>query len=234
MRNRMRHFAFLSVIAACLAQPRAQNQTNVTVEGDQADKAKDTVKVVPEGYKVVPDGNGGTVAVPDQAYTPPDTASEVGAIPKDQTKVLQNRKEAKRFTGAGFGPAGFGNIDERMPAYDVYVGRFWEVNRFAAIKALGEVASDFNNATLSSLQLGANMYASPTAFSPYIGGDLGLGYGMVPGDRNFGFNVGASVGALLFRTSNAQMNLEGAAQMMLSQLDDKNTSLYTARLGVLF
>jgi hypothetical protein len=234
MRNRMRYFAFLSLIVACLGQSRGQSQTNITVQGDQQNQAKDTVKVAPEGSKAVPNDNGGTTVVPDQAYTPPDTATEVGAIPKEQTKVLQNRKEAKRFTGAGFGPAGFGNIDERMPAYDVYVGRFWEVNRFAAIKALGEVASDFDNATMSSLQLGANMYASPTAFSPYIGGDLGLGYGMVPGDRNFGFNVGGSIGALLFRTSNAQMNLEGAAQMMLSQLDNKNTSIYTARLGVLF
>jgi hypothetical protein len=90
---------------------------------------------------------------------------------------------------------------------------------------------------MGSVKMGANLYASPTDFSPYIGGGLGLGYGAIPGDRDFGFNVGAQIGAMLFRTSNAQMNLEGSAEMMLSQLDNGNDgtpSVYAARLGVLF
>ena len=174
--------------------------------------------------------------VEDPSYTPPDTARQVGAIPAEQTKVLQNRREAKRFTTVGFGPAGFGNIDERTPAYDIYAGRMWEVNKFAAIKALGEVTSDFDKATMGSVKMGANLYAAPTDFSPYIGGGLGLGYGALPDDQQFGFNLGAQVGALLFRTSNAQMNLEGSAEMMLSQLDNGGgvPSVYSARLGVLF
>ena len=112
----------------------------------------------------------------------------------------------------------------------------WEVNKFAAIKALGEVASDFDKATMGSFKMGANLYAAPTDFSPYIGGGLGLGYGALPDDQQFGFNLGAQVGALLFRTSNAQMNLEGSAEMMLSQLDNGGgvPSVYSARLGVLF
>ncbi len=219
----------------------AQSQTNITVHGDDANTPltkHDTVQVVPPGTKIVPGqatGTGGTgvIAVPDPSYTPPDTAREVGAIPPEQTKILQNRRESKKFTGAGFGPAGFGNVDEKMPAYDIYAGRFWEVNKFAAIKALGEVASDFDKATLANVTLGGNLYAAPTDFAPYVGGGLGLGYGAVPGDRNFGFNVGASIGALLFRTSSTQMNLEGSAEMMLSQADSP-PSVYTARLGVLF
>ena len=159
---------------------------------------------------------------------------EVGAIPDEQTKVLQNRREAKRFSTAGFGPAGFGNIDERAPAYDLYVGRMWEADRFAAIKALGEVASDFDKAAFGTISMGANLYASPTDCSPCIGGGLGLGYGAVPDDRDFGFHVGAQIGALLFRTSNAQMNLEGSAEMMVSELGDGMPSIYAARLGVLF
>jgi hypothetical protein len=76
----------------------------------------------------------------------------------------------------------------------------------------------------------------PNDISPYVGAGLGMGYGAVPGDQSFGFNLGASVGALLFRTSNAQMNLEGSAQTLLSELgDDENIpTVYAARLGVLF
>ncbi len=209
-------------MAVAMGSSWAQNQTNITVQGEgQTAPAPvhDTVKMVP-----------------DQAYTPPDTAREVGQIPAEQTKILQNRREAKRFSTAGFGPAGFGNIDERSPAYDIYAGRFWEVNKHAAIKALGEVASDFDRATMANVTLGANLYALPTDISPYIGAGMGMGYGAIPGDRAFGFNLGASVGALLFRTSSAQMNVEGNAQTMLSELgeSDENLSVYSARLGVLF
>lgn len=228
----------------CLGQSAGQSQTNITVEDGGSSTAVpvtpvDTVHKVPPGTEVIggsTTGGSGDIVVTDPSYTPPDTASEVGAIPQSQTKVLQNRKEAKRFSTAGFGPAGFGNIDERTPAYDLYVGRMWEVNKHAAIKALGEVASDFDKATLANVTMGANLYAAPTDFSPYIGGGLGLGYGAVSGDRDFGFNVGAQIGALLFRTSNAQMNLEGSAQMLLSELEDGEgqPSVYAARLGVLF
>jgi hypothetical protein len=234
----------------CMGHAAGQSQTNITVQGDGTSSGApgtvktpvtppDTIKHVmpPAGTAVTPSQpvvGGSSTVIKDSSYTPPDTAREVGAIPPDETKILQTRREAKKFSTAGFGPAGFGNIDEHTPAYDLYVGRLWEVNKFAAIKALGEVASDFDRATLGNVSMGANFYASPTDFSPYVGGGLGLGYGTVPGDRNFGFDVGAQIGALLFRTSNAQMNLEGSAQMMLSSLGNGDPSIYSARLGVLF
>lgn len=247
--SNIKAFSSAAIAAAlCLGQAMGQSQTNITVQGEgkavtepqpPAVVQPDTVKRVAPGTVTTPHEHvvgGSATVVEDPSYTPPDTARVVGAIPAEQTKVLQNRREAKRFATAGFGPAGFGNIDERTPAYDLYVGRLWEVNKFAAIKALGEVASDFDKATMGSVKMGANLYATPTDFSPYVGGGLGLGYGMIPGDREFGFNLGAQVGALLFRTSNAQMNLEGSAEMMLSQLDNGNgaPSVYSARLGVLF
>jgi hypothetical protein len=239
----------MSAAILCLGHAAGQSQTNITVQGEGTTSSApgtvqtpvtppDTVKRVTPGTVVTPNehvvGGSGTTVVEDPSYTPPDTAKEVGAIPPEQTKVLQNRREAKRFSTAGFGPAGFGNIDEHTPAYDLYVGRMWEVNKFAAIKALGEVASDFDKATLGNVTLGANLYAAPTDFAPYIGGGMGIGYGTIPGDRNFGFDVGAQIGALLFRTSNAQMNLEGSAQMMVSELGNGDPSIYAARLGVLF
>jgi len=120
------------------------------------------------------------------------------------------------------------------PASSFVTGKIWEVDSHAAIKGLAEVASDFNHTSIVDLNLGANLYALPTDFSPYVGGAMGLTYGSVPGDRAFGLNIGASLGALLFRTSNAQMNLEGNAQMMLTELNHEKPSIYSARLGVLF
>ena len=237
--------AALSAAVLCLGQAAGQSQTNITVQGEGTTSSvpatpPDTVKhVVPPTGTVTPDnhavGGSGSMVIKEETATPADTSREVGRIAPEDTKTLQNRREAKRFSTAGFGPAGFGGIDERTPAYDLYVGRMWEVNKFAAIKALGEVASDFDKATLGNVTVGANLYASPTDFSPYIGGGLGLGYGAIPDERNFGFNLGAQVGALLFRTSNAQMNLEGSAQLMVSDFGDHEApSVYAARLGVLF
>jgi hypothetical protein len=242
--------ATMAAALLCVGHAAGQSQTNITVQGDGTSSGApgtvktpatppDTVKHVmpPAGTGAAssqPVVGGSSTVIKDSTYTPPDTAREVGSIPPDETKILQTRREAKKFSTAGFGPAGFGNIDEHTPAYDLYVGRMWEVNKFAAIKALGEVASDFDKATLGNVSMGANFYASPTDFSPYVGGGLGLGYGTVPGDRNFGFDIGAQIGALLFRTSNAQMNLEGSAQMMLSSLGNGDPSIYSARLGVLF
>jgi hypothetical protein len=235
----------------CVGPAAGQSQTNITVQGDGTSSGApgtvktpvtppDTVKHVmpPAGTSANPGATvgvgGSSTVIKDSTYTPPDTSREVGRIAPEDTKTLQTRREAKKFSTAGFGPAGFGNIDEHTPAYDLYVGRLWEVNKYAAIKALGEVASDFDRATLGNISMGANFYASPTDFTPYVGGGLGLGYGTVPGDRNFGFDVGAQIGALLFRTSNAQMNLEGSAQMMLSSLGNGDPSIYSARLGVMF
>ena len=172
------------------------------------------------------------VAVQDQGV---DT---VGDIEPSDTKRLQRRKEAKRFSMAGFGPAGFGNEvmddkDDRM-SYDIYLGRAWEVNPRAAIKSIAEVTTDFDDNHLADLSLGANFYALPTDFSPYLGGDLGLGMGRANTENVFGFTAGAGIGAMLFRTSNAQMNIEGGAEVMLSELEDEFPTVYSATVGVLF
>src|SRR5690606_35950962 len=212
-------------LSALLGGAWGQDQTNITIQDGDGREATDT--------GVTARGNDENAS--ERPYSPPDTASEVGAIPPGETKTMLRRKESKKFSTAGFGPAGFGNIDEKVPAYDLYVGRVWEVNPHAAIKAIAEAASDFDRATLVDFQLGANFYALPNDISPYIGGGLGLGYAMASDDNAFGFNLGASVGAQLFRTSNAQMNLEGSVRMMLTDLDDNGPpSVYSARLGVLF
>jgi hypothetical protein len=220
-------FLVLSALAAF-----GDNNVNIIREEDQ-EKA------------VVPQRDTTIVMKPDtlsdsarnaerQSYT----SDTVGAIRPSETKTLQRRHESKRFTAAGLGPAGFGNVDEDNPSYDFYVGRFWEVNPHAAIKALGEVTSDLDDNHMVDFNLGSNLYALPTEVSPYVGGQMGLSYGRgmgEPKDNDFGFNVGASIGALLLRTADAQMNLEGNAQVVLTDMEtDDMPTVYSARLGVLF
>lgn len=164
---------------------------------------------------------------------------EVGMLERNDVNQLDRRRKAKNFSTFGLGPASIDNIEgaEGDIAYNVYGGEFWEVNRHAAIKAQGNVTSDLDNAVLVNLGLGANAYALPTDFTPYVGGDLGLGYGYGDDDNAFGFNAGASIGALLFRTSSAQLNLEGKTSVLLNELGDEDSGYpvtYSARLGILF
>lgn len=225
----------------------AQSQTNVTVYGEGgtsgAAPVQDTVltrDTVITGETTVE----GTTTIKEETKVEADVAIQdqgvdtVGDIEPSDVNRLERRKAAKRFGMAGFGPAGFGNTvmndaDDRM-AYDLYLGRAWEVNPRAAIKSMAELTTDFDDNHVADLSLGANFYALPTDFSPYVSGDLGLGVGRGQGDNAFGFTAGAGLGALLFRTSNAQLNVEGGAEVMLSELEDEFPTVYSATIGVLF
>jgi hypothetical protein len=177
--------------------------------------------------------------VPDTARNPADDT--VGGIQSGEERTLERRRKAKNFTGAGLGPVAFGHLEENKPSYNFYLAHFWEVNSRAAIKAVGEVASDLDHAHYFDFSGGVNFYAMPTDFSPYLGGNFGLGFDQSRGNDAFGFNVGASLGALMFRTSTAQVNLEAMAQMLLDKSDevgpdedDEFPTIIGARVGVLF
>ncbi len=166
-------------------------------------------------------------------YAEGDRVGEIDPVKRDDIRV---RKESKRFSTAGFGPASMHNMADGL-AYNFFAGHLWEVNPFAAIKTLGEVTSNFDNSLMVDMNLGANFYAMNTDISPYVGGGLGFGYGNGPDrDDAFGFNLGASIGALLFRTSSTQMNIEGKTNVLLANAGEGlgNPVVYAARLGVLF
>ena len=159
----------------------------------------------------------------------------VGDIEPSDVNKLERRKNAKKFSMGGFGPAWFGGVtDEARLSYNVYMGRAWEVNSRAAIKSNIELTSDFEDNHMVDISLGTNFYALPSDYSPYVGAALGLGGIRSHSDHAFGFSAKGSLGALLFRTSTAQLNLEGGAKILLSELVDEFPMVYMATLGVLF
>lgn len=181
------------------------------------------------------------VRVEGQPATSPDAAVQdrkvdtVGDIEPSDVNKLERRTKAKQFSMVGFGPAGFRGVqDEGRLSYDFYVGRVWEAASRAAIKSTLEVTSDFEDNHMADLTLGANFYAVPTDFSPYIGG--ALGFGAMRGNSNsaLGFTARGSIGALLFRTSNTQLNVEAGAKMLFSDLGDEFPAVYMGTLGLLF
>jgi hypothetical protein len=181
------------------------------------------------------------VRVEGETTTSPDVPVQnravdtVGDIEPSDVNKLQRRKNAKQFTMVGFGPAGFMGVqDENRLSYDFYIGRVWEAASRAAIKSTLELTSDFEDNHMADLNLGANFYLVPTDFSPYIGGAFGLGAMRGNSEQAFGFSARGSIGALLFRTSNAQLNIEGGAKMLFSDLGDDFPAVYMATIGLLF
>ena len=158
----------------------------------------------------------------------------IGEIEAGEEDKLQRRRKAKIFNAAGFGPAGLANMSSESVSYNLYYGVLWEVNPQAAIKAIGEASSDFADATLFTANLGANYYLLNNDISPYLGGDLGFGFGIGEDDNAFGFDVGTVIGVQLFRLTDTQMNIELHTQVLLSEVGDNFPVKYGARLGVLF
>jgi hypothetical protein len=152
----------------------------------------------------------------------------------EDVNEIQRRKQSKRFGVGGFGPAAIREVETEELAYDFYGGYVWEVNPFAAIKGIADVTTDFDRATLVSGNIGANFYPFNADVSPYIGGDLGLGYLASEDQDELGFTAGASLGALLFRTTSTQLNLEAKTRFQFNDIDGSYPFAYTARVGVQF
>ncbi len=155
---------------------------------------------------------------------------------KERTRIddLQTRRQAKRWNAAGIGPAGLGNMGSRQVAYNMYYGGFWEVHPNAAIRGLGEATTDFADAIILSGNIGANFYLFNEEYSPYLGGELGLGWGYGEGQNAFGFDLGTAVGVQLFRLADTQMLVEAQTHILLDEIQGSFPLKYAARVGILF
>ena len=125
-------------------------------------------------------------------------------------------------------------VDNEL-CYSFFAGRLWEVNPYAAIKANFEVTSEFRQAVMGLLDLGANFYLLNADVAPYLGGDLGFGVGHnAKGETPYGFDLGGALGIVFFRTSTVQMSIEGKANVVFDTRNNDYPNIYTVRLGVMF
>ena len=149
---------------------------------------------------------------------------------------LQGRKKALNLRTLGFGPGIPGGMKTNKLTYNFYGGRIWEVAYQAAVRANGELITDFRKAAYLAGNLGMSYYPFKiTQFSPYVGGEMGLGYvHRGTGDNAFGFNMGALAGTILFRTSDVQLSVELKGQILLQDFNAGAPASFSMRLGILF
>ncbi len=138
---------------------------------------------------------------------------------------------------AGVGPATFSNnVQSDRQAYNVYGGYVFELSPYAALKGIVDATSDFDNAILTSANLGGNLYLFNRDVSPYIGGEVGLSLlrEFEQDSNEWGLGAGLSVGAQVFRFGTTQINIELGTKFNFNDFDDEDAYMYTSRVGILF
>ena len=203
---------------------QGEHQTNVIINNDKNSPKTDKKETADSLAKA-------------QANTTAGTGGDsIGGQTPSQRTDLQRRRVAYNFMTVGFGPATMKNmgVDNEL-CYNFFAGRLWEVNPYAAIKANFEVTSEFKQAVMGQLELGANFYLLNADVAPYLGGNLGFGVGHnTAGETPYGFDLGGAVGIVLFRTSTVQMSVEGKANVIFDTHNNSYPTIYSARLGVMF
>lgn len=134
----------------------------------------------------------------------------VGNVPKEATKSMQDRVEAKNLAYFGFGPGLMRNAGtESAIGYSFLLGHSWEATPHGSVKMEATVqgAPDKGAYWLSAV-LGGNFFFTDGDFSPFITADLGLGVTRSDSLRAIGgFVAGVGTGIQLFRTSSVHMQL---------------------------
>ncbi len=163
----------------------------------------------------------------------PRDQQDAGGIFEGQP-IQEARRRGRLHQAAGVGPAGLGNMDVTTVSFNGYYGGLWEVNPRIALNATAEATTNFYEALLVSGTVGADLYLFEGTVSPYLGGDLGLGWGTSSGDNAFGVELGTAVGVQLFRLSDNQVTIEAQTNILLDELTDAFPIKYAARVGLIF
>lgn len=133
----------------------------------------------------------------------------IGNISEKEQSEMITRKETRRYSSFGLGPAKFIRLDpEDKVSYMIHSATIWEVHPHAALALLSDNAFNFSDwAWDGNILLGGRFYFTATAFSPYVGGGFGLGSATDGDQYAFGFDLGGQAGLLLFRTSGTQLDI---------------------------
>lgn len=138
------------------------------------------------------------------------------------------------FTVLGLGPAGLGNLDSDNLALSAYYGYTLAINPFVTGKIIYEINTDFTDALVTEIGVGADILLAEGFFAPYFG--VGVGGGFVRGaqDNLFGVILNATAGVLPLRFENIQLDIHAKVSVLLRDAEKGNPYAYSLRAGVYF
>jgi hypothetical protein len=134
---------------------------------------------------------------------------------------------------AGTGGGYFDNPGYKTFTVTFFAAHLWEVWKYAAIRAAGEVFTIFGDALSADLTAGVNVYPFQYGMTPYLGVEAGYGYGQVDGMSDYGFNVSAEIGVFALKIRDALLGGSVRGSLMQSVLTDRYSSGVSIRFGFL-
>ncbi len=151
--------------------------------------------------------------------------------------TAQEQRMARPIFGLGPGAvSNLGSQDEL--AYNFYAGGLWEVNRFAALRAQGEATTNSEDNVLLSGLVGANVYPYRGIVAPYLGGNVGFGWGQTSLGDGYGLDLGGLAGILLFQDQAVPVTVEAQASVLFNDniagAGNDFPWRYSGRVGILF
>lgn len=158
---------------------------------------------------------------------------KVGNISYEDQERVRSRVQTLDLTSLAFGPSWGSDVNNSDLFYSLHVGRNWEVNPNAEVRASldGAIASTNEGLWLSGT-VGAGWLMTTDDISPVLGAEFGYGYAHVDGLPDpAGFVLGGFAGVRLFRTATTQMSVEGFFQTILKY---ENPVMAGLRVGILF
>lgn len=243
-------YASLSFMATAWAVPLDDEDTASQNPDWSRDALTDTVDEYDPQTEAVPanrEDTGRAFDAPaEQAPTlSPEKAAvapvEKAVVDKGEANTPLDRepqiKKALNLGTVGFGPGVPGGLETDKLTYNFYGGKLWEVRAKAMVRANGELITDFHKAVYVAGNIGFGYFLpfSILEFSPYAAGEIGMGLARKSKDNSeFGFNLGAIFGVILFRASDIQLSLEAKAQTLIADFKGGSPAGLSMRIGILF
>ncbi len=134
---------------------------------------------------------------------------------------------------AGLGGGYFDNPGYKTYTFTFFLANLWEVWKYGAIRAAGEVYIVFGDAVSADISAGFNVYPFQYGTTPYAGIEAGYGYGQVEGKSDYGFNVSGEIGVFAIKISDALLAASVRISLMQSTLSGAYPLGYSVRFGFL-
>ncbi|MBN1603257.1 MAG: hypothetical protein JW915_16730 [Chitinispirillaceae bacterium] len=134
---------------------------------------------------------------------------------------------------AGLGAGYFDNPGYKTFTFTFFLANLWEVWKYGAIRAAGEVYIASGDALSGDISAGFNVYPFQYGTTPYMGIETGYGYGQVEGESDYGFNISGEIGVFAIKVSKALLAASVRISLMQSTLSGEYPLGYSIRFGIL-
>jgi hypothetical protein len=178
-------------------------------------------------------GYSGCTEVFDTIGIEPEAPGDGIAVSDGKRQDMKVEHEIHKITFAGVGIGYVDNEGFKDISYNFFLSRLWEVWRYGAIRAAGELITDLNDAVIADITLGVNVYPFQYGTTPYAGIEIGYGFGNIESGTNFGIYGSGEIGVFAIKISSLMLASSARIFLMRSSLSGEYPIGFIFRVGLL-